>query len=711
MRQNSVAGTVLLIGDDLEQKRSEILATFLDVFTRYEALFTCLCDEQAWFTKAISLRHPLIFYYGHTATFFINKLIVAQLLYTRLDPDIESMMAVGVDEMSWDDLNELHYIWPDLTTLRDYRARVKACVSNFIEQMPLSLPIRDDSPAWVILMGIEHERIHLETSSVLIRQLPLSWVKPNAMWPICPIVEHQRAHVPNNSLIAQPGNTLLLGKDRSATTYGWDNEYGQRTAAFDDFSVSRMLVSNAEFYLFVADNGYMQQQWWSDEGWRWCQFAKTVQPSFWIGDANQPEKLRLRLMLQEVPIPWNWPVEVNQLEADAFCRWKAAATGLPIKLPSEAQWVQLRQAIEIDHPAWLAKDTSVPANIDLAYWASPCPVDYFIHGSLCDVVGNVWQWTSTAIDGFDGFAVHPLYDDFSTPTFDGKHTLIKGGSWVSTGNLATQHARYAFRRHFFQHAGFRYVASNYQEPDIINPYETDQLVGQYLDFHYGQSHFSVPNFATQLIELVIPHCRQRNRALDIGCAVGRASFELARYFQEVDGVDYSARFIDIALSLTLQQEYRYAVPTEGELLEYRSIHLSQYNLPKNTVEKVRFTQGDACNLKDKYQQYDLVFAANLIDRLVNPALFLESMTKRIVKGGVLLLASPYTWLAHHTPKEHWLGGKKENGESLNSFQQLNQLLNTHFELITPPTDVPFVIRETTRKYQHTLSQVTLWRKK
>lgn len=59
------------------------------------------------------------------------------------------------------------------------------------------------------------------------------------------------------------------------------------------------------------------------------------------------------------------------------------------------------------------------------------------------------------------------YTMISTPTFDGKHNLIKGGSWISTGNLALKSSRYAFRRHFFQHAGFRYVVSRYQEPLIV----------------------------------------------------------------------------------------------------------------------------------------------------------------------------------------------------------------------------------------------------
>jgi formylglycine-generating enzyme required for sulfatase activity len=109
-----------------------------------------------------------------------------------------------------------------------------------------------------------------------------------------------------------------------------------------------------------------------------------------------------------------------------------------------------------DLPEW----EMAPGNIGLEHFTSPCPVDLFKQGDFYDVIGNVWQWTETPITGFPGFKVHPTYDDFATPTFDGKHNLIKGGSWISTGNEATVHARYAFRRHFYQHAGFRYIESD-----------------------------------------------------------------------------------------------------------------------------------------------------------------------------------------------------------------------------------------------------------
>ena len=697
--------TLLLTGDNEQQKRQELLRYFIQTWEQYESLFDCLNDSRAWFSKAISLRHPLIFYFGHTAAFYVNKLLAGQHLSQRIDARIESMVAIGVDEMSWDDLDDSHYAWPTVEELRDYRGKVKTIVSEFVNTMPLTLPIDWNSPAWVILMGIEHERIHLETSSVLIRQLPVDWVTPQPSFPACTLARHQRAEVPQNRLVNIAGGRVTQGK--TDATYGWDNEYGTKISEVKPFAASQMLVSNAEFCDFIAAGGYQQQQWWDDEGWGWRQFAQADKPTFWVGDISQPDQLKLRLMTEEVAMPWDWPAEVNQLEAAAFCRWKAAESGQAVQLPSEAEWMLLREQVPGDQPDW----QQTPGNINLAYWASSCPVDLFAQGDLYDVVGNVWQWTTTPINGFEGFQVHPLYDDFSTPTFDGKHSIIKGGSWISTGNEALKSSRYAFRRHFFQHAGFRYVVSTHQETMTLNPYETDSMVSQYLDFQYGPQYFGVDNYAATLVEIACRLTDQRGCALDIGCATGRASFELARHFDQVVGMDYSARFIDVALQLTSGEDFRYVVPEEGELVEYRQVRLKDFALGAEQAERIQFVQGDACNLKPQPERYDLVMASNLLDRLRQPQRFLHDVSAMIRSGGVLVLSSPYTWLEEFTPKANWLGGIRENGEALTTYQNLQRLLAADFDEIAPPQDIPFVIRETARKYQHSVAQLTLWRKR
>ena len=695
--------TLLLSGGSAEQKRQELLDYFHQTWTLYEGLFDCLADEQAYYTKAISLRHPLIFYFGHTATFYINKMMAAGLLEQRVDDQIEAMMAIGVDEMSWDDLDTSQYQWPSVAALRDYRGRVRSLVSTFIKEMPLTLPINWDSPAWVMLMGIEHERIHLETSSVLIRQLPVEWVKPQPHWPACPTARHDRLTVPQNSLVSVTGTRVTQGK--TDDTYGWDNEYGTLTTEVKAFEASKMLTSNAEFFEFILAGGYQSNRWWDDEGRGWRDFAQATQPTFWVGSPDRPENLKLRLLTEEVAMPWDWPAEVNQLEAAAFCRWKAAETGKAIQLPSEAEWLLLREQIKEDRPV------KAPGNLNLAWWASSCPVDRFAQGEFFDLIGNVWQWTTTPVSGLEGFKVHPLYDDFSTPTFDGKHALIKGGSWISTGNEALKSARYAFRRHFFQHAGFRYVVSTHQEKITLNPYETDSMVSQYLDFQYGPDYFGTANYGKALVDIACQMTEKRGRALDIGCATGRASFELARYFDEVVGMDYSARFIDVALQLTTGEAFRYVTQEEGELVEYRQVHLKDFDLGPEQASRLHFVQGDACNLKPQPDHYDLVLASNLIDRLRQPERFLRDVTAMIRSGGVLMLSSPYTWLEEYTPRENWLGGIRENGEALTTYQALQRLLAADFEEIASPQDVPFVIRETARKYQHTVAQLTVWRKR
>ncbi len=103
-------------------------------------------------------------------------MLLTRLISQRINPRFESLFAVGVDEMSWDDLNDQHYDWPTVAEVAQYRQQVRHAVLDIIDNSPLEGPITWEHPWWAIIMGIEHERIHLETSSVLIRQHELSMV-------------------------------------------------------------------------------------------------------------------------------------------------------------------------------------------------------------------------------------------------------------------------------------------------------------------------------------------------------------------------------------------------------------------------------------------------------------------------------------------------------------------------------------------------------
>ncbi|WP_246167870.1 5-histidylcysteine sulfoxide synthase [Propionivibrio limicola] len=693
----------MLSGSDSEQKRAEILRYFHATFDRYEQLFEVLTCDEAYYRKPISLRYPLIFYFGHTATFFINKLLLAGVIDKRLNPKFESMFAIGVDEMSWDDLSEARYDWPSVDAVRAYRESARAVVDHVIRTLPLHLPIGWESPWWIVLMGVEHERIHLETSSVLIRQHALKYVRTHPAWEPC----RASSTAPANELVSVPATEVHLGRPIDApVVYGWDNEFGRHTSAVTDFQASRYLVSNQEFLAFVEAGGYADESLWQEEGAAWRKFAHAEHPTFWVRDGSQ---WRLRLMLEEVPMPWDWPVETNYLEAKAFCEWKARVSGQTVRLPTEDEWQALCQFASADS---LPDERITPANIQLDHYASSCPITEFAHGPFFDVVGNVWQWTETPTYPFDGFQTHPIYDDFTTPTFDDRHNLIKGGSWISCGNEAITASRYAFRRHFFQHAGLRYVVSEAPATLHASHYETDRLVSEYAEFHYGDEYFGVPNFPRALAKLAIDAMGERpaKTALDLGCAAGRATFELASHFAHVTGIDFSTSFIRLGIQLAEQGRLRYTLVEEGDLVAFRERTLAEFGL-EAVAEKVEFFQGDACNLKPIFTGYDLIFAANLIDRLYSPRKFLESVHERLNPGGLLLLASPYTWLPEFTKREEWIGGFKKDGENFTTLDGLKEILGPNFHLIREPSTAPFVIRETKRKFQHSLSEVTLWERR
>lgn len=439
--------SIPLEGNNELEKRENLRRYFHQSFDLFESLFELLVTEEVFYRQSEPTRHPMIFYFGHTAIFYINKLIVSGAIKERINPHFEELFAVGVDEMTWDASSD-SLRWPRVQEVREYRAKVRAVVDEVIQTLPMSLPITQADPFWAIWMGIEHERIHIETSSVLHRQMPLEYIRPHHNFPVCPISGDGLENV----MVDFNQREVWLGKGESDHgLYGWDNEYGYQSVLVEPFQASKYLVSNAEFMDFVMANGYGIKRWWDDEGLKYLEIRQATCPPFWV--PQEDGTYRYRALCEEIPMPYNWPVEVNALEAEAFCRWKSAQEGETYRLPTEAEWSVMAEVGGMTEKYF---DDQV-ANLNLVHAASSVPVDTFAHGELYDVVGNVWQWTQSQMAPFKGFTTHPWYEDFTEPTFDGKHNLIKGGSWISTGNEIVRYSRYAFRRHFIQHAGFRYV--------------------------------------------------------------------------------------------------------------------------------------------------------------------------------------------------------------------------------------------------------------
>lgn len=196
------------------------------------------------------------------------------------------------------------------------------------------------------------------------------------------------------------------------------------------------------------------------------------------------------------------------------------------------------------------------------------------------------------------------------------------------------------------------------------------------------------------------------RALDLGCAVGRSSFELARRCAEVIGIDFSARFIAAARQLRDHGELPYSRADEGEL----STPLVARVPSEIDRTRVHFEPGDAMELRGDVGAFDAVLLANLVDRLRNPFRCLARLPALVKPGGQLVIASPYTWLEEFTPRENWLGGFPCDGQPLTTREALRELLGADFDLIGVK-DLPFLIREHQRKFQWSVAEATIWRRR
>jgi putative 4-mercaptohistidine N1-methyltranferase len=254
-----------------------------------------------------------------------------------------------------------------------------------------------------------------------------------------------------------------------------------------------------------------------------------------------------------------------------------------------------------------------------------------------------------------------------------------------------------------------------------NIYESNKLLSEYLVFHFGTPEQLIPypfgpkdalDFPKRCAELCLKHYKVQDgipkRALDVGCAVGRSTFELAKEIQEVIGIDYSQSFVDTANKLKADGFIEYDLVQEGD-----NTTTAVAEVPKDIDRRcVSFEQGDACNLRQSLGEFGVVLAANLICRLHHPKDFLSRLLTLLPKkGSLLVITAPYSWQREFTDKSLWLGGYTDaNEQKVTGFENLQKELGHNFELVED-VNMPFFIRETARKNQWTVAHATVWRRK
>lgn len=237
-------------------------------------------------------------------------------------------------------------------------------------------------------------------------------------------------------------------------------------------------------------------------------------------------------------------------------------------------------------------------------------------------------------------------------------------------------------------------------------YEDPKVLSEYLLFHFGKPDEILPpeilwpagmhealNFAVRTPSHF--NANQVEKGLDLGCAVGRSTFEMSKACGHVTGIDFSHAFIGAASKLRGGQAVPYFRVDEG----HEGMPLEAKVEGSLDASGIVFKQGDAMDLPSELGSFDRVHAANLLCRLSEPEKLLGRLGDLVKPGGELVIATPCTWLAEFTPPAKW--------PEKDTLSWLKTHLGDSFHLCKE-ADEPFLIRETARKFQWTRSLVTVW---
>ncbi len=424
-----------LAAAELWRRPAEVAAALEDARRRSLELIGDLTDEQLR-APLLAIINPPLWELGHVA-WFQEKWALRHL---RGEPPV-----VEQGDALWDSAAVPHDTRWDLPLLSrrgtlDYCRRV---LDRVLERLPdgeLS-----EEKAYFHWLAVMHEDMHGEAFTYT-RQT-LGWTPPK-LTGASEALPKAEGDVAGDVEI--PGGKFLLGA-RPGESFVFDNEKWTHAVEVKPFAIARAPVTNGQFAEFVDAGGYRRPELWSEEGKRWLEKEKAEHPVYWVREGSG---WQLRHFDKVLPLPEDLPiVHVNWYEADAYCRWAKR------RLPTEAEWELAAGGAEKRRYPWGdAPPDGARAQLDSTH-IGVVPVGAHAAGDSpfgCrQMVGNVWEWTSSDFQPYPGFVIDP-YKEYSQPWFTPDYKVLRGGCWATRSRLIRATWRNFYtkdRRDVF--AGFR----------------------------------------------------------------------------------------------------------------------------------------------------------------------------------------------------------------------------------------------------------------
>ena len=414
-----------------------------------------IVQPEAYHSRPIALRHPVVFYEGHLPAFSLNTLVKRALGGRGVDERLERLFARGIDpDTEASASGSQPPEWPSREEVRRFAHECDARILDALASAPLEQPghplLHDAQAVFAIL---EHEAMHQETMLYMWHQLSYEQKRAPA-----DLREDSSGTTPSAGKVVVPAGRATLGARPGEIPFGWDNEFPGLTVEVPAFDIDVHNVTNEQFLDFVDAGAYGQSEWWTPDAYAWLRQEGHEHPRFW---ARRDGVWKWRGMFAEIDLPPAWPAYVSQAEATAYARWKGS------RLATEAEY----HRAAFGEPSGRERlfpwgDASPERSRGLFDFASWNPVAVGTHPAgqsawgVHDLIGNGWEWTSTIFAPFEGFQPMASYPEYSADFFDGQHFVMKGASPATAAALLRRSFRNWFRPNYpYVYATFRCVKS------------------------------------------------------------------------------------------------------------------------------------------------------------------------------------------------------------------------------------------------------------
>ena len=273
--------------------------------------------------------------------------------------------------------------------------------------------------SYLFTMSIHHECQHQELLVYDLKHLLGDQYRPVRMTTV------EKPSSLKQESIKIPGGIYKMGY--SGNDFCYDIELPEHKVYLNDFQIENFPVTNAQYLEFIEVDGYDDFSFWLSDGWDVAKKNEWNAPMYW---EKEDGEWFTRDFVGKRKINPNEPVcHVSFYEAMAFCKWAGK------RLPTEAEWEKAalwndEENSKTIFPWGNQPPTQNHANLlDSCIWSCTNVGSYEngkSHYGCYQMIGDVWEWTSSEFVGFPGFKSG--FDEYNDKWFTNQKVL-RGGSF------------------------------------------------------------------------------------------------------------------------------------------------------------------------------------------------------------------------------------------------------------------------------------------